>query len=483
ARRVVRVKPIIAIKAGRSLKGARAAASHTGSLAGSDAVFSAAFEQAGILRAGSADEAFGWARALVALPLPQGRNTVIITNGGGIGVLATDAAEEQGLHLLDDLSLLERLFSPAIPEYGSLRNPIDLTGMATPREYRLALRAALDEERIHSIVLLYSMGAEQDPREFARAIISEYKKEKPLVVAMLGGAETAEAVRELNRARISAYEEPEEAVRALAALYRWREYRERPAREREPKLEVDWAGIREIIAGAREEGRLQLLEPEAKEILKILGLDTPRFRVAHSLKGVIAAAEEIGYPVVLKVISEEIIHKTEAGGIRLDLKSREEVEAAYKAMIAAVRRSHPQAPLRGVLVTEMAEDGTEVIIGASRDPSFGPILMFGLGGIYVEVLQDVVFRVAPLSRREAREMIEQIKAAALLRGVRGEPRKDPEALAEALYHVGMLVTEVSEISELDINPLRVMPEGKGCLVLDARMTITLGNESAERKGR
>ncbi|MFQ6033768.1 MAG: acetate--CoA ligase family protein, partial [Candidatus Bipolaricaulia bacterium] len=303
ARRVVRRKPIIIIKAGRSRKGAQAAASHTGALAGSDGVFSAAFEQAGILRAKSADEAFNWARALASQPLPGGRNTLIITNGGGLGVLATDAAEGEGLHLLDDLKLLEELFHEATPEFGSLRNPIDLTGMATPREYRLALRAALGEERIHSIILLYSMGAEQDPREFAEAIIDEYDRGKPLVVAMLGGEEAAAAVRGLNRAGIPAYEEPEEAVGALAALYRWRRYRERPARPREPKLEVDWAAIGEVIDRARGEGRLQLLEPEAKKILRLIGLAVPEYRVAHSLKQALQAAEEFGYPVVLKIIS------------------------------------------------------------------------------------------------------------------------------------------------------------------------------------
>lgn len=472
ARRVVRERPIIVIKAGRSRRGAQAAASHTGALAGSDAVFSAAFAQAGILRAKSADEAFGWARALASQPLPQGRNTLIITNGGGLGVLATDAAEQEGLHLLDDLELLEELFHEATPEFGSLRNPIDLTGMATPREYRLTLRAALDEERVHSIVLLYSMGAEQDPREFAAAIISEYDKEKPLVVTMLGGAEAAAAVRELNRAGVPAYEEPEEAVGALAALYRWKGYRERPARPREPKLKVDWEAIREVIDRAQGEGRLQLLEPEAKAILKILGLEVPEYRVARSLKGALQAAEELGYPVVLKIISAEIVHKTEAGGIRLNLRSREEVEGAYKTLIAAVERSHPRAKLRGVLVTRFIAGGTEVIIGASRDPSFGPTVMFGLGGIYVEVLKDIIFRVAPLTRREAREMVSGIRSAALLRGVRGEPKKDIRALAEALYRVGAFAAKMEEISELDINPLRVMPQGEGCLVLDARMTIS-----------
>ncbi|MFQ6090965.1 MAG: acetate--CoA ligase family protein, partial [Candidatus Bipolaricaulia bacterium] len=358
------------------------------------------------------------------------------------------------------------------PEFGSLRNPIDLTGMATPREYRLALRAALGEERIHSIILLYSMGAEQDPREFAEAIIDEYDRGKPLVVAMLGGEEAAAAVRGLNRAGIPAYEEPEEAVGALAALYRWRRYRERPARPREPKLEVDWAAIGEVIDRARGEGRLQLLEPEAKKILRLLGLAVPEYRVAHSLKEALQAAEEFGYPVVLKIISAEIIHKTEAGGIRLNLRSREEVEAAYKTMVSAVGRSHPRARLRGVLVTRFIAGGTEVIVGASRDPSFGPTVMFGLGGIYVEVLKDITFRVAPLTRREAREMIGRIRSAALLRGVRGEPKKDIKALAEALYRVGAFAAKMEEISELDINPLRVMPEGKGCLVLDARMTIS-----------
>lgn len=472
ARRVVRERPIIAIKAGRSRKGARAAASHTGALAGSDAVFSAAFEQAGILRAPNADEAFSWARALASQPLPAGRNTVIITNGGGVGVLATDAAEEQGLHLLDDLPLLESLFREAAPEFGSLKNPIDLTGMATPREYRLALRRALEEERLHAVVLLYCMGAEQVPRDFAQAIIEEYDGTKPLVVAMLGGAETAEAVKLLNRAGIAAYTEPEEAVRALASLYHWKSYRNRPARAGDAELEVDWAGIEEVIARAWAEGRLQLLEPEVREILELVGLEVPEYRVARSLKEALQAGEELGYPLVLKAISEEIIHKTEAGGIRLNLRSREELRGAYEEMVAAVGRSYPRAPLRGVLVTGFITGGVEAIIGASRDPSFGPTVMFGLGGIYVEVLKDVVFRVAPLSREEAREMIGQIRSAALLRGVRGEPRKDIAALGEALYRLAALVARVHEISELDINPLRVMPEGEGCLVLDARMTIS-----------
>jgi acetyl coenzyme A synthetase (ADP forming)-like protein len=471
SRKVVREKPIIAIKAGRSQKGARAAASHTGALAGSDAVFSAAFEQAGILRAPNAEEAFSWARALVSQPLPEGRNTVIITNGGGVGVLATDAAEEQGLHLLDDLPLLEGLFREAAPEFGSLKNPIDLTGMATPREYRLALKGALEEGRIHAIILLYCMGAEQVPRDFAAAIGEEYDGTKPLVVAMLGGAETVEAVKLLNRAGIAAYAEPEEAVRALAALYRWKGYRERPAHVREPELEVDWTKIKEIITQARAEGRLQLLEFEAKRILELLGLQVPPYRVASSLKEALQVGEELGYPLVLKIISEEIIHKTEAGGIRLNLKNQQELQGAYQEMIAAVGRNYPRAPLRGVLVTKFITGGVEAIIGASRDPSFGPTVMFGLGGIYVEVLKDVVFRVAPLSRQEAREMIGRIKSAALLRGIRGESRKDVATLAEALYRVGALVAKVREISELDINPLRVMPEGEGCLVLDARMAI------------
>lgn len=471
ARRVVKKKPLIAIKAGRSHKGAQAAASHTGALAGSDAVFSAAFEQAGILRAPDAGEAFNWARALTSQPLPRGRDVVIITNGGGVGVLATDAAEEEGLQLFDDLGLLERLFRPVVPEYGSLKNPIDLTGMATPEEYRLALRGALAEERIHAIILLYCMGAEQVPRAFAQAILEEYSRKKPLVAAMVGGTETSEAIKLLNRGGIAAYEAPEEAVRALAALYRWKGFRERPARMHEPELSLDWAGIKELLARARAEGRLQLLEPEAKEILALLGLKVPPFRVAHSLAEALEAGEELGYPLVLKVVSEEIIHKTEAGGIKLNIRGPQELEQAYKALIASVERNYPQTHLRGVLVTPFISGGTEAILGASFDPSFGPTVMFGLGGIYVEVLKDVVFRVAPITREEAREMIGKIRSAALLRGVRGEPRKDLAALAEAIYRVAALVTVIEEISELDINPLLVLPEGEGCLVLDARLTI------------
>jgi len=479
AEKVSKDKPLIAIKAGRSEKGARAAASHTGSLAGSDKIFEAAFKQGGILRARSADEAFNWARLLASYSKspPPGKNTVIITNGGGAGVLATDAAEEQGLHLWDDLDLMSEIFKDALPPYGSTKNPIDLTGIADTESYEVALAAALAEDKINSIILLYCLGAGVDPTKLAEAIIAQVRKgqdNKPIVVSMVGGEETEEAIKALNRSGIPAYEDPEEAVASLAALYKWRNYAKSAKRykDKEEPLAVNWAEIQEIIDYARMEGRLQLLENEAKEILEILGLSVPRFKVVTSIRDCVKAAEEFGYPLVLKIVSEDIIHKTEAGGIKLNLQSKEEVESAYKSIMASTAKRYPRARIRGMLVTEMIQGGIEVIVGSSNDPSFGPTIMFGLGGIYVEVLKDVVFKVAPISKSEAKKMIGEIRSSTLLHGVRGEEKKDIDALAEAIYRISRLVDKIRDIVELDINPMRVLKEGQGCKVLDARITIS-----------
>jgi acetyltransferase len=399
---------------------------------------------------------------------------LIITNGGGMGVLATDESEAQKLYLLDDPNLMSRLFEDIIPQFGSLKNPIDLTGMATPKTYKQALTAALTSERIDSIIVLYTMGAQQVPQEFAEAIITAIKDApaKPLMVAMFGGVETKEAIKILNRAKTPAYEDPEAAVRALGAIYRWKSYLRRPPTSDPEELEADWDKIKKIIAHVHTQGRLQLLEHEVKEILKAIGLEVPPYRVAHSIEECIEAADELGYPVVLKIISEDIIHKTEAGGIKLNLQNSGEVKSAYKAILASCRKAYPQAHIRGILVTPMIFGGVEVIIGVSHDPSFGPTLMFGLGGIYVEVLRDVSFRVAPITKSEAHQMISEIRSASILRGVRGELPKDIAALAEAIYRVGKMVDRMREIIELDINPMKVLDDGMGCIVLDGRMTIS-----------
>ncbi|MBU7047253.1 MAG: acetate--CoA ligase family protein [Theionarchaea archaeon] len=475
AETLVMQKPLIAIKSGRSQKGAKAAASHTGSLAGVDAVFTSAFKQIGVLRAKTTREAFDWAR-IFTLEKPKGDNVIIITNGGGAGVMATDEAEVNELHLLDDYTYLHEVFHMCVPEFGSTRNPVDLTGQTGEKAYKSALEAALKEDRIHAVVIIYCEAPLTDPRKVADYLIEVIEKNKvnrkPVVVSFIGGARSQAAVNLLNEKGIPTYPEPERAMNALGAFYRWHHFIEGEKKEEPPgTLDMDIKQIRGIIEEARKEQRLQLLESEAKQILKLAGFDVPPFWVVGSLEEVVRATEKIGFPVAMKIVSEDIIHKTEVGGVQLNIQSAEEAKEAYEDIMTRARKRYPDANLRGILVTEMVEKGVETILGVSSDLQFGPVVMFGLGGIYVEVLKDVSFRVAPLSKKDADEMIHEIRTASLLYGVRGGKKRDIEKVRDTLYQLGLLVTELPEIAEMDINPLMVLEKGKGCKVVDARMTL------------
>jgi acetyltransferase len=469
---VVPRKPVVMIKAGRSAKGARAAASHTGSMAGSDMVFDAAMRQSGVLRAEDVNEAFSWLRTLSTQPLPRGEKVLIVTNGGGVGVMATDAAEKQGLSLLDDMSYLEKTFGKDVPSYGSTKNPIDLTGQAREDDYVRVLAKALREEPIKGIVALNCEMATTDPDTLAQKIITTVRQgpPKPLAFALIGGRKMEKCMELLHDAGIPAYGYPEAAVSALTALFRWWRYRNEEKEKIEP-LDVDFTAARSVIEYARRMNRLQLLEVEAKEILRIIGLKVPRSVAVRSLEECVRAAETIGYPVVLKVISPDIIHKTEAGGIRIGLSDAGEVAQGYQSIMANCRRRFPKAIISGISVNEMIRGGIETIVGSSTDTSFGPVVMFGLGGIYVEVLKDVVFRIAPVTRREARKMVEEIESFPLLLGARGEKVKDIDSITDAVYRIGILMDVMRDIAELDVNPLAVMEKGKGAWALDARIRL------------
>ncbi|MBU7031781.1 MAG: acetate--CoA ligase family protein [Theionarchaea archaeon] len=474
AEKIVMHKPLITIKSGRSQRGAKAAASHTGSLAGVDEVFSSAFKQVGILRAKTTREAFDWAR-IFHLEIPRGDNVVIITNGGGAGVIATDEAEENNLHLLDDYEYLHEVFKTSVPPFGSTRNPVDLTGQTGEEGYRIALEAALKEDRIHSIVIIYCEAPLTDPQVVAENIIKAIdvqESKKPIVVAFIGGERSHSAINRLNEAGIPTYPEAERAMDALGAFYRWVHFMESERRETPPgTLDMDTTLITDIIAKARKEQRLQLLESEAKQILRIAGFEVPAFCIGTSMEECVRAAEQIGYPVVMKIVSEDIIHKTEVKGVRVNIRSAGEVRETYQDIMTRARNRYPNANLRGIIVCEMVEKGVETILGISSDPQFGPVVMFGLGGIYVEALKDVAFRVAPLSKKDADEMIHEIKAISLLYGIRGAKRRDIDSLRDAIYRLGLLVSALPEIAEMDINPLMILEKGEGCRVVDARITL------------
>ncbi len=462
-------KKIIALKAGRSKAGARAVASHTGSLAGSDEIFDAAFRQAGIIRAYSLEDAFNWVATIASSPPPKGKNVVIITNGGGLGVVAADACEKYGLKLYDDIEMLKKTFEDVMPEFGSYKNPIDLTGQAGAREYELALKRAFEDENIHAILALYCERGDAELEALMNTLIKvhkEYEGKKPALYALFGGEGTSRIVAEMKKNRIPAFGEVEDAVSSLHALYKAYEKREE---EKIEDVEMDEAGIEKIISNAINEGRSRLLSHEAKEILRLAGLDVPPFRLARNIDEAVKYAKEIGYPVAMKVVSEDILHKTDVGGVVLNIDNEEEAIDAYELIMKNSRMHVPKARIEGVEISKMLPKGTETIIGSTTDASFGKVLMFGLGGIYVEVLKDVSFRIAPVSKKEAERMVREIDSYPILAGIRGEKRKDIKAIIESIYRIGILVDKFEEIAELDINPLIVYE--KGAKVVDARILI------------
>ena len=470
-KRVTRQKHVVVIKSGRSRRGAVAAASHTGSLAGADEIFDSVMRQCGVLRAESVQEAFDWARFLADAVLPAGKETVIITNGGGIGVLATDACEKDGVDLYDDPNELKEAFSSVIPDFGSTKNPIDLTGQATANDYARALQVALERDGIHAVLALYCETALFDTQEFARLledVYGRYRSRKPILFSLFGGEKIEQAIHGLRRQGIPVFADVYEAVSCLGALYRsWRYLRE-PEDRPEPMV-IDRTAVEGILDGARREDRGFLLANEAQQVAAILGIEMPRSIVASSLDEAVRAAKQIGYPVVMKVVSKDILHKSDAGGVALDLENDGEVIDAYQAILRSCRAYKPDAIIAGVEVVQMVRPGVETILGARQDPSFGPVVMFGLGGIYVEVMKDVSFRAAPVSRREAQEMIASIRSYPLLLGVRGEKRKEIEGIVDVAIKLGHVIDQCRDLTDIEINPLVVYDHGEGVKAVDMRI--------------
>lgn len=467
--------PVVVIKSGRSERGAIAAASHTGSLAGSDEVFDDLMRQFGVMRAESVAEAFNWCKFLAHSPLPQGENTVIITNGGGIGVLATDACAKYNVRLYDDLPALKDIFGQVTPNFGSTKNPIDLTGQATTIHYRAALEAAQKSPQIHAVIALYGETAVFDAENLAhliKEIDQQYKSgQKPLVFSIFGGEIIEKCLQQLRREKVAVFGDVYEAVSCLGALYAYYEYLQNYAAERE-EVVIDSSAIMAVINKVLQEKRSFLLAHEGQAVMQAAGITVPRSIQARSVEEAVQAAEKIGYPVVMKVISRDILHKSDAGGVALDLMNGKEVVDAYQAIMRSCRAYLPQARIEGVEISEMVEKGIETIIGARRDNTFGSLVMFGLGGIYVEVMKDVTFRALPINQKEARKMIKEIKAYPLLMGVRGEEKKDLEVIVNTLLKVGAILQEFPMISDLEINPLVVYEQGRGGKAVDVRIMLT-----------
>jgi len=468
-------KPVVVIKSGRSKRGALAAASHTGSLAGADEVFEDVVAQAGAIRAENIQEALDWSKFLAEAAMPEGQSTLIVTNGGGIGVLAADACEKYGVGLLDDVQTIKAHFQSVVPPFGSLKNPVDLTGQATPDDYDKSLGAALSLENVHGVVCLYCETGVFDPDRLAaivKARYDQFRAVKPIVFSFFGGQVLEDRVAMLRHAGVPVYTDVYEAVSCLGAAFRHqatRAYAAGATPFQPPR--IDAAAIHRAIDGALADGRTFLLAHESRAVMDAVGVRMPRARVARSLSESVLAAKEIGFPVVMKVVSKDIVHKSDAGGVALDLDDEREVVDAYQAIMQSCRAYAPKAVIEGVEVMQMVRGGVETIVGARRDPSFGPTLMFGLGGIYVEVLKDVSFRSSPIDRREAFRMVSDIRSYSLLLGVRGEERKDIEGIIDALLRLDQMLKACPQVTDVELNPLRVFDEGEGVIALDARILL------------
>jgi acetate---CoA ligase (ADP-forming) len=472
-KKVIPHKPIFIVKSGVSIAGARAASSHTGSLAGSDMAYDVAFKQCGVRRANDMASLFDVAAVFDDMSLPSGKRVAIITNAGGPGILTTDACDLRGLEIAQFTSETTEYLKTNLPPAASVNNPIDALGTAQPEDYELCIEASLKDENVDSVLVLLTPQAMTKVTDTAKVIVDAHKKhpDKPLIAVFMGGNSMVYPRIVLTSGRIPVFDFPERAVHALSELYKYTVSRDRLKDETIPKFKVDMKRVEKIIADVRKDKRRVLLGSEAHAIAEAYDIPVARIRLAINSEEAKTLAEELGYPVVLKIASPDIIHKSDIGGIKVGINTPEEVEDHFNQILENAKKHMPDAKIYGVDVQEMADKGKELIIGCSRDVQFGPLIMFGTGGIYVNFLKDISFRLAPMTRSDASELIMETKIGKLLSGVRGEAPSDIEAIQDTILKISQLVTDFEEIVELDINPAFGYELGKGVSAVDVKITI------------
>jgi acetyl coenzyme A synthetase (ADP forming)-like protein len=473
AGRITPRKPIVVVKAGRSTVGARAASSHTGALAANDSSVDALLKQAGVLRARSVEELFDIAMALSILDPPRGKRTVVITNSGGPGVLAADALGDHNVDLVDFQPQTVARLAPLYPKEASLRNPLDMIASANAQGYRAALDAILDDDGVDMAVAIFTPPLGVTTEEVAEAIgaSATAHPDKPVVSVLMGRAGLPQGKAELMTCGVPAYVFPESAARAVGALVKRSEWLRRPARNIPDgrALSVNTEKVADIIAAVRARNERKLGEGEALAVLDAYGIPTVRGQLAATAAEAVLVSSRFGWPVALKIVSPQIIHKTDVGGVRLHLNSASEVRVAFHEIVESARRAMPDAHIEGVLVQRQIDSGRELIAGITRQTGFGPLVMAGIGGVFVEALRDVSFRLAPIDALDAGDMLSELRGSAILDAQRGQPAADRKAVADILVRVARLAADFPEIEELDINPL--IASAAGATVVDARILI------------
>lgn len=458
--------PVIAIKSGTSVAGAAAAASHTGALAGSDAIYDAIFSQAGIIRCHTVNELFDYAQALAAKKIPTGDRIAIVTNAGGPGIIATDMSENSGLSLASFTDETIAELHKYLPSTANFHNPVDVIGDAARDRYENTLATVLSDSGVDGVLIILTPQSMTDAMGTAEAIVNIARNAiKPIVCAFMGVVDVSDGVKLLQKNRVPVYQFPESAARAMGVLYRNKQWLSRKIL---PQYDIsfDAAKAGQIVKDCLDRGETTMGELDGSRLLACYGFHTLDMALARTGEEAVAIADRIGYPIVMKIVSKQILHKSDAKGVRVGIKTPEEVKEVFEEILESAKEYNSMAKLDGVLVQESAKKGREVILGVSRDDVFGHAVMFGLGGIFVEVYKDVVFRMAPMGRNVARRMVRGIKGYPLLAGIRGEAPSDIEALEKNLVSLREMVTNHPEIKELDINPLFVHEAGEGTTVAD-----------------
>jgi acetyltransferase len=476
-REITKTKPVCVVKSGRTGAGARAAASHTGAMGGTELVTDAVIAQAGAIRAQTVNELFDLAMAFSNQPLPTGNRVAIVTNAGGPGIIAADTCEAKGLDVVRLSPETEEKLRSGLPEEASVKNPVDLIASATAQSYEFALDCVFEDPKVDAAIAAFVPPLGIQTKDVARALVrvNERFPDKPLLAVLMGREGLPAGLAELQdtriNARIPAYIFPESAARALAAMWRFQRAQGR-AVGTPVSFDTDDDAVARIIDATLRAGHAKLSEPDALRVLEAYGIPTLPWRFVSQqgsrslVPQVVDAAAELGFPVALKVVSPQITHKTDVGGVMLRLSSKAEVERAVREM---VRRVGLGRAADGILVQQMASGGTETIVGMTRVQSAGALVMFGMGGIYVEVMKDVVLRLAPLLDTDAHDMVREVKMYKLLEGVRGEPPRDLEALSQAILRISQLAERHPRIAEMDINPLIALQQG--AVAIDARLQV------------